>query len=589
MLKRVSVLIVLLLTVATLTPSLAQEEPDSPKCELRDRSERELRFLGHKLRIQGRATSLDEEFMVRADVPELQAVAQAFGKNLQWSSAKTTLTSTNGMSLALNQTHLPAGDEGRKLPMAPQLMDGAIHIPLSALEELLDVRLTFREQTIYVEPVIRSVKIEGSGKNVKLVIDSTAPVTFKSFRLREPDRFVIDVAGAVLDTPRMTVDHPEMGDVRLGQFELGPAISRIVIPTSNGVVVSGQTQGKAAAIAFNMKLPQVSAPAQNFQCATISDVRLDTINNGVRFEIHANAPLQYEWSRLLPPDNRFFMDIPNAMLPDKKKAFEINDPYVGSVRVSQFQPQPKPVVRVVMDLKRPANMRFLSGKGENDLAIEVLHQEINPRYAVLKGYGTTSFPTAGGIICIDAGHGGSDPGAVNRSIGLTEKEVTLDICARLSRILKGQGWNVVMTRSDDRDVSWSGSSAKQELGARAQVANDMKADLFVSVHCNASTNPSVNGTSLHYYKQGDLVLARSLQGSILAGTGRANRGVQKNRFYVLAHTRMPAVLIETAFLTNSNEGGLLSQPEYRQRIAESIAEGLRGYAMNHMNWAAAGR
>ncbi|MCA9796426.1 MAG: N-acetylmuramoyl-L-alanine amidase, partial [Candidatus Eremiobacteraeota bacterium] len=516
MLKRVSVLIVLLLTVATLTPSLAQEEPDSPKCELRDRSERELRFLGHKLRIQGRATSLDEEFMVRADVPELQAVAQAFGKTLQWSSATTTLTSSNGVTLALNQSHLPAGDEGRQLPMAPQLLDGSIHIPLSALEELLDVRLTFREQTVYVEPVIRSVKVEGSGKSAKLIIDSTAPVSFKSFRLREPDRFVIDVAGAVLDTPRMTVDHPEMGDIRLGQFELGPAISRIVVPTSNGVVVSGQTQGKASAIAYNLKLPQASAPAQNFQCATISDVRLDTINNGVRFEMSANAPIQYEWSRLLPPDNRFFMDIPNAMLPDKKKAFEINDPYLGSVRVSQFQPQPKPVVRVVMDLKRPANMRFLSGKGENNLAIEVLHQEINPRYAVLKGYGTTSFPAAGGVICIDPGHGGSDPGAINRSIGLSEKEVTLDICNRLARILKGQGWNVVLTRSDDRDVSWSGSSAKQELGARAQVANDLKADLFVSVHCNASTNPSVNGTSLHYYKQGDLVLAQSLQGSVVA-------------------------------------------------------------------------
>ena len=89
--------------------------------------------------------------------------------------------------------------------------------------------------------------------------------------------------------------------------------------------------------------------------------------------------------------------------------------------------------------------------------------------------------------------------------------------------------------------------------------------------CNASTNPSVNGTSLHYYKQGDLVLAQSLQGSVVAGTGRANRGVQKNRFYVLAHTRMPAVLIETAFLTNSNEGGLLSQPEYRQRCCCSRA------------------
>src|SRR5690606_7658617 len=125
-------------------------------------------------------------------------------------------------------------------------------------------------------------------------------------------------------------------------------------------------------------------------------------------------------------------------------------------------------------------LRLTPGEAANTLVLEIRHKTIEPSMAMLKGYGTTSFPAAGGIICIDPGHGGSDPGCISRHYGVTEKEVTLDISLRLARILRSRGWNVVLTRTDDRDVSWAGSSAKEELGARVKIANDMGADVFVS-------------------------------------------------------------------------------------------------------------
>ena len=124
--------------------------------------------------------------------------------------------------------------------------------------------------------------------------------------------------------------------------------------------------------------------------------------------------------------------------------------------------------------------------------------------------------------------------------------MTLDIATKLAKLLKKQGWNVIMTRTSDRDVSWAGSSAKQELGARARVANDYGADLFVSIHANASVNPGINGTSIHWYKSADYRLARMMESGVMSATGRKNRGLVKNRFYVLAHTQMPACLLYTS-------------------------------------------
>ena len=397
----------------------------------------------------------------------------------------------------------------------------------------------------------------------------------KSFTLKNPDRYVIDVAGAVIDTPNLTVQHPDLGNVRLGQFELGPAISRIVIPTQAGVQIKPESSGAREQLSWQMQLPKhMTHPEQ----VAIQEVRLDKTDKGHKLVLSADEGMRYEWLRM--PDNRWYLDIPKAVLKSPKQDFELDGKFKGTVRVSQNQPLPNPVVRVVVDLSQAVEINTGIGENEKQLVLEILDKELDGSLAVAKGKGSTlqAALTGTGLIVIDPGHGGSDSGAVNRQVGTTEASVTLDISRRLAQILKAQGWNVVMTRNSDVDVSYAGSGDREELGARVKVANDTKADLFVSIHCNASVNPSSNGTSIHYYKQSDYVLASQLQSSLMAGTGRNNRGLQANRFYVLAHTQMPAVLVETAFLTNPTEGALLADPNYRQKIAESLAQGLRQYA-----------
>ena len=166
---------------------------------------------------------------------------------------------------------------------------------------------------------------------------------------------------------------------------------------------------------------------------------------------------------------------------------------------------------------------------------------------------------------------------MNRSLGVMEKEVTLDVALRLRDILTSQGWTVLMTREEDRDVTWAGSPDRMELQARCDVANSAQADYFISLHCNASVSSQSAGTSIHWFKQEDLDLARSLEFALGERLGLEQDGLSRDSFYVLRHTRMPAVLVEMAFLSNPREGSLLAASGFRQRVAEGLAGALASH------------
>ncbi len=182
-----------------------------------------------------------------------------------------------------------------------------------------------------------------------------------------------------------------------------------------------------------------------------------------------------------------------------------------------------------------------------------------------------------GTIVIDPGHGGSDPGCRNAALGTREADVTLAISLYLADILRAQGWNVVLTRESDRDVTYAGSPDMMELEARADVANDINADLFMSIHCNASVNTGATGTSIHWWKAEDYEFAQSLEHVLGTSIGLGQKGLIRDRFVVLRHAQMPSVLVETAFLTNAYEGSKLSDPSFQQVIAKQLAGGLASF------------
>lgn len=190
------------------------------------------------------------------------------------------------------------------------------------------------------------------------------------------------------------------------------------------------------------------------------------------------------------------------------------------------------------------------------------------------------------VIYLDAGHGGSDPGAAY--YGQQEKTLNLDMQNRLKTKLEKLGYQVVLTRSDDRFV---------DLLPRSEKANQSNADLFISIHFNAATSPSASGVETYYYQyysdypsrinktyhndkerlRLSASLASTIQNSVVGTSGAKNGGVKRNTFAVLRETTAPAVLLELGYLSNSAENRKIATVDYREKLANGIVQGITDY------------
>ncbi len=184
------------------------------------------------------------------------------------------------------------------------------------------------------------------------------------------------------------------------------------------------------------------------------------------------------------------------------------------------------------------------------------------------------------VVVIDAGHGGSDTGAVGPR-GTTEKSVALAVALKTEKILQDEGFKVVMTRRTDIDVAAPNASNTAELQARVDKA-PKQADIFISIHCNAFSNPKSNGMETYYYGSSAKAqkLAKLMNEELAKYGGLFNRGVKAANFYVLKHTKCPATLIEIGFITNPDEEKLLASEKYQNKLAGAIASAVKRYFMN---------
>ncbi|MBC5801171.1 MAG: N-acetylmuramoyl-L-alanine amidase [Candidatus Eremiobacteraeota bacterium] len=331
-----------------------------------------------------------------------------------------------------------------------------------------------------------------------------------------------------------------------------------------------------------------------------------TSDGGFDMHVSLSGNVGYEWHRL--PDDRWYVDLKPAVLAVAPRDESLQDDTVKSLRVKGFiGPRDHlPTVRIAFTLTSPRVVNLIANPGGATIAIDAV-DDANPQRV---GYGqitdgrlvasaetpaplppaneepvpvptgTWKFAPPPGygsrLIVIDPGHGGSDPGAEHN--GLVEKELNLDMARRLRALLVSRGWIVEMTRDSDIDVYEPNDSARDELQARDDIANDAHARLFISVHSNAA--PSVlamNGTTTYYYKPDSYAFARAVHARLAADLPTKDDGIIKDKFYVIAHATMPAILIESAFLTSARDAELLHDPVFLQKIALAIAEGVGSY------------
>ena len=343
----------------------------------------------------------------------------------------------------------------------------------------------------------------------------------------------------------------------------------------------------------------------------ITGIRVSTAADKTRIVVDGTKETEYKVSVISNPQ-RIIIDIQNAWVsPNVKKATTIDSRFAKAVRIAQHDSSTVRVVvessmgknnykvfalkggttayRVVMDFGKVGGGSKNSGIDFNPQPKPDTSTSTNTNKE--DTVGTTSSGTTtetvftpglkGKIIALDAGHGGSDSGAIGPT-GVTEKGVTLRVAKALQKLLQAEGATVLMTRTTDTEVSPKKANASdvEELQARCDVGNNGDADIFISMHMDSFTNSTPSGTTGYYYSkasQRSQRLAQYVSEGVSTALGTGYRGNKSCNFYVVKHTDMPATLVEMAFISNDQEERLMNSEDGINRAAEGILNGLRRF------------
>jgi N-acetylmuramoyl-L-alanine amidase len=395
-------------------------------------------------------------------------------------------------------------------------------------------------------------------------------------------------------------------------------------------VPSGRPGGEKPSFGARAVQPGGATPVTS-PLWVIRDIRHWSNPTYTRVVIDVEGEVQYRFGRLHNPD-RLYVDLLRSQLPPQLQGrpLEVSDDMLKGIRAGQNQPD---VVRVVLDLKSIRDYHVFTMADPYRLVIDIKGRDGDtsvqgpppppPRQdgaaaernrvraespATAKRFGSAH--EYRWHVVIDAGHGGKDPGAMGPS-GLMEKEVVLDIAKRLRDLVQQEPqWRVTLTRDTDVFIP---------LEERTAIANAKAADLFVSIHANAAERPDAHGIETYFLdlatdeqamrvaarenatslsKVSDLqfilrdlvmtskrnessLLAGSIQQALVQvpGGGKTGRdlGVKHAPFLVLMGAEMPAILIETGFVSNPGEERKLADPKYRGQAARAIFEGIKEY------------
>lgn len=345
----------------------------------------------------------------------------------------------------------------------------------------------------------------------------------------------------------------------------------------------------------------------------VREIRYYELSKGFRTVIETNGIVEFTKGQLKNPE-RLFFDIKKASLnKELKREYILNSNIVNKIRIGQFD---SVTVRIVFELiKSNYEFKVIQIEDPFRLVIDIyLSEETQKQTESQIEKSQNNKSNIKRKIVIDPGHGGKDPGAIGQR-GLMEKDVVLDIALKVKDLFKKEpNYEIILTREKDIFIP---------LNERTEIANRVGADLFLSIHTNASTNNYAKGIETYILNWTDdeeairvaarenaisLKRMKELKGELgfmlaslereakrddsvkLAGYihnsmveklkkdfSRYDNGVKQALFYVLVGAQMPSCLLEISYISNPEEEILLSQETYRMQIAQAIVDGIKNY------------
>jgi N-acetylmuramoyl-L-alanine amidase len=528
--------------------------------------------------VAGRRVDSRVPFVAAADdvfAPLLPAL-QYLGAKYQVSSDSIRITTGAQQEIAISRARPEATRDGvlKEMPGLPRKQGKEILVPAKAVGSLLGcaVRWDQSSRTLFIHPWVRKFSLETLLDRYRVTVVAEGPIAYQSGRVEDgAPRLFVDLLNADLSNipSECKLDGSYLRTARISQNSLAPAsegdVVRLVVELSEWKPYDIRLGEGRRTLQIDFPLPgaekvEPEAPpvilsGLSFRRVTprLAVVAVSTFGKAVCRSGATGTPPAI-WVDIASAENRIAGPAP-----------EVHDRLVPAIAVGPSPDRPG-AQRLTISLTEPVEHNVVAERGE---------------VRVLLG----KFEMPGLCVVVDPGHGGSDTGAIGRS-GLLEKEVNLDIALRVARLLEGMGVRARLTRSADSTVvPWSSGNREEhrsELFARCAIADECGADLFVSVHANARrSNPgAIRGTETYYRKADSRAFAEVMQEEVVRATGLPDGGAKYHPkpIIVLYGTRVPAVLVEVAYLSNTADESKLADTDFREQAAQGIVNGIKRYA-----------
>nr|WP_199291889.1 MULTISPECIES: N-acetylmuramoyl-L-alanine amidase [Aphanizomenon] len=437
---------------------------------------------------------------------------------------------------------------------------------------------------------IEKLQITGDGFFIRT--NGGNPQT-RIIRSQDKTTIFLDILGATvlpsLTQGNLAVNKYGVDSIGFTQLQTTPTSVRITLKVNENSPDWQVTSSSSGLVVLPSKRI-VNAPenenfppirTNNSSPATIQSVELT--DNGTQLLIRADQVISATtgWDR---SSGLFRITIANAKL-----ANEVQKPTLdpnSSILKLRLQSQPPNTVVILIQPASGVTLSVLNQEGDKFLALKLQRYRqirpivnlppLSPPKQPLPDLNSSQpqtrprRPVRQGkiVVIIDPGHGGKDPGAIGIG-GVQEKNIILPIGKRIAEILERNGIQVIMTRDSDYFVT---------LPGRVTMAEQANASVFVSIHANSAgeNRPEVSGLETYHYDTG-LTLARIVHSKILQSLNIRDRSVRRARFYVLRKNSMPAILVETGYLTGRDDVAKLRTSAYQNQMAEAIAQGILQY------------
>ncbi|MBX2861378.1 MAG: N-acetylmuramoyl-L-alanine amidase [Vampirovibrio sp.] len=390
------------------------------------------------------------------------------------------------------------------------------------------------------------------------------------FILRDPSRLVIDFKdSAVVDKSLLKpifINNKNIYQVRVGQFEEDTVRIVIETPSPSRVQAVYPDADKSIITLGAADGTSIATLPKSTKLTTLNDIRMDTLAGDTLINLLTPDAMV---SQVYREKDVVFIEManvaarPGSLTFDKARFPEIRFMKLEHLTAGQ------PNIKLVVGLNN-ANTQVTSKVSDDRKTLQLALSGITAS-SIITSKKIKKAPYAARVV-VDAGHGGHDQGASRR--GILEKDLNLNLAKKVKKSLEARGIKVYMTRSTDKFVS---------LKNIAGYANRVNPDLFISIHHNASTNPAQHGLETYYYTRQSLPFARRVHKHIVNNVSAPDKGVRRAMFYVIHHTKMPAILCEVGYVSNSSERRALLSPARQNATANAIGDGVVEYLQSKLS------